>query len=199
MPAPIACSRSARNGSGPGRDDKVLADWNGLMIAALAKASAVFDQPAWLQRAENAFAFIVTHMGQDGRLAHSWRAGRTLELAFLEDYALMAAAAIALFEHTGQRRPIAITPKAGCGSSTRTTSIRTMAAISRPRPRPPTCWCAPRTPRTGRCRAATGCWSRSWPSCSTSPARRPTAQQAERQIVAFSGEVAATRWATRPC
>ena len=85
----------------PGRDDKVLADWNGLMIAALAKASAVFDQPAWLERAEKAFAFIVAHMGQGGRLAHSWRAGRALELAFLEDYVQMAAAATALFEHTG--------------------------------------------------------------------------------------------------
>jgi uncharacterized protein YyaL (SSP411 family) len=85
----------------PGRDDKVLADWNGLMIAALAKASAVFDQPAWLRRAEAAFAFVVTHMLRDGRLAHSFRAGRTLDLAFLEDYAQMSSAALTLFEHTG--------------------------------------------------------------------------------------------------
>ena len=87
----------------PGRDDKVLADWNGGMIAALAKASAVFDEPAWLERAERAFAFVNRHMQIDGRLAHSWRAGRTLDLAFLEDYAQMATAALALFEHTGDR------------------------------------------------------------------------------------------------
>jgi uncharacterized protein len=87
----------------PGRDDKVLADWNGPMIAALAKASAVFDEPAWLQRAERAFAFIVDRMQQGGRLAHSWRAGRSLDLAFLEDYAQMAAAALTLFEHTGHK------------------------------------------------------------------------------------------------
>jgi uncharacterized protein len=87
----------------PGRDDKVLADWNGPMIAALAKASAVFDEPAWLRRAERAFAFIVDRMQQGGRLAHSWRAGRTLDLAFLEDYAQMAAAALTLLEHTGQK------------------------------------------------------------------------------------------------
>jgi hypothetical protein len=85
----------------PGRDDKVLADWNGLMIAALAKASAVFDQPDWLVRAERAFEFILRHMARDDRLAHSWRAGRVLDLAFLEDYAQMAAAALALFEHAG--------------------------------------------------------------------------------------------------
>jgi hypothetical protein len=87
----------------PGRDDKVLADWNGSMIAALAKAAAVFDEPAWLQRAEAAFAFVALHMQPRGRLAHSWRAGRTLDLAFLEDYAQMATAALALFEHTGKQ------------------------------------------------------------------------------------------------
>ena len=87
----------------PGRDDKVLADWNGPMIAALAKASAVFDEPAWLQRAEAAFAFVALRMQPHGRLAHSWRGGRTLDLAFLEDYAQMAAAALALFEHTGKQ------------------------------------------------------------------------------------------------
>jgi uncharacterized protein YyaL (SSP411 family) len=87
----------------PGRDDKVLADWNGPMIGALAKASAVFREPAWLERAERAFAFIVGHMQRDGCLAHSWRAGRTLDLAFLEDYAQMASAALTLFEHTGSQ------------------------------------------------------------------------------------------------
>jgi hypothetical protein len=87
----------------PGRDDKVLADWNGPMIAALAKASAVFAEPAWLQRAERVFAFVTRRMQQGSRLAHSWRSGRTLDLAFLEDYAQMAAAALTLFEHTGRQ------------------------------------------------------------------------------------------------
>ncbi|HSA82863.1 MAG TPA: thioredoxin domain-containing protein [Geminicoccaceae bacterium] len=87
----------------PGRDDKVLADWNGLMIAALAAASAVFDRPDWLERARGAFAFITAQMVTDDRLAHSWRAGRTLDLAFLEDYANLASAALTLFEHTAER------------------------------------------------------------------------------------------------
>ena len=73
------------------------------MIAALARASAVFDRPEWLERARRAFAFITAQMMTDDRLAHSWRAGRTLALAFLEDYANMASAALALFEHTAER------------------------------------------------------------------------------------------------
>jgi hypothetical protein len=86
----------------PGCDDKVLADWNGLTIGALARSSAVFQEPAWLARAEAAFAFICRNMASGDRLAHSWRAGRRLELAFLDDYAQMAAAAVALFEHTAK-------------------------------------------------------------------------------------------------
>ncbi len=46
----------------PGFDDKVLADWNGLMIAALAKAADAFDRPDWLAAAEQAFDFIRTRM-----------------------------------------------------------------------------------------------------------------------------------------
>jgi len=87
----------------PGRDDKVLADWNGLMIAALVRASAVFDQPDWLQLAEDAFAFITTNMQTGHRLAHSFRDGRTLDLGFVEDYAAMADAALALFQATQQQ------------------------------------------------------------------------------------------------
>jgi hypothetical protein len=86
----------------PGRDDKVLADWNGLTIAALARASAVLRRPDWLERAEAAFAFVGRNMASGDRLAHSWRAGRRLDLAFLDDYAQMAAAALALFEHTAR-------------------------------------------------------------------------------------------------
>ncbi|MEM7024040.1 MAG: glycoside hydrolase family 76 protein, partial [Pseudomonadota bacterium] len=87
----------------PELDDKVLADWNGLMIAALAKASAVFDQPDWLARAEAAFGFVVERMSRNGRLVHSWREGRSMDLAFLEDYAEMAHAAVILAAHTNEQ------------------------------------------------------------------------------------------------
>ncbi|MCY3672426.1 MAG: thioredoxin domain-containing protein [Alphaproteobacteria bacterium] len=89
----------------PLRDDKVLADWNGLMIAALARAGAAFDEPAWTRMAERAFAFVETHMtAPDGRLRHSWRLGRARHPASLDDYAAMMRAALMLEEATGNRR-----------------------------------------------------------------------------------------------
>ena len=87
----------------PGRDDKVLADWNGLMIAGLARASAVFDEPEWLELAKAAFAFVIERMQTDDNLAHSFRDGRTLDLGFVEDYAAMVDAALALYQHDGER------------------------------------------------------------------------------------------------
>ena len=87
----------------PSRDDKVLADWNGLMIAALARAAGIFDRPDWLLAAREAFAFILRALDAgDGRLHHSWRAGRARDLATLDDYANMARAALLLHEATGE-------------------------------------------------------------------------------------------------
>jgi len=88
----------------PGLDDKVLADWNGLMIAALARASAVFGAPAMLQAASTAFAFIDEHLRDaSGRLAHAWREGRVGAVGLLDDFANTARAALSLFEATGER------------------------------------------------------------------------------------------------
>ncbi len=85
----------------PGRDDKVLADWNGLMIAALAAVGAVFDRAQWITAAEAAFVFVRDHMSARGRLHHSYRDGQLKAAAVLDDYANMARAAITLFEVTG--------------------------------------------------------------------------------------------------
>src|SRR5690606_25671020 len=86
----------------PGRDDKVLVDWNGLMIAALARAATAFQEPTWLEAAEDAFAFVHTHgTAEDGRLRHSWREGRLRHPATLDDYAQIARAAVVLYEATG--------------------------------------------------------------------------------------------------
>jgi uncharacterized protein YyaL (SSP411 family) len=87
----------------PGRDDKVLADWNGLMIAALAEAGAVFDRPEWVEAARRVFSFVTTRMGEGGRLKHVWRAGQARHPAVLEDYANMARAALALYQVTAER------------------------------------------------------------------------------------------------
>ena len=85
----------------PGWDDKVLADWNGLMIGALAFAGQVFEEPSWVEAAERAFGFVSTVMVRDGRLTHSWRHGRLKHPATLEDYANLCDAALALHEATG--------------------------------------------------------------------------------------------------
>ncbi len=87
----------------PGRDDKVLADWNGMMIAALAAAGTVFERPEWLTAAAAAFSFVVDEMTVDGRLRHSWCAGQARHPAVLDDYANMARAALVLFEVTADR------------------------------------------------------------------------------------------------
>jgi uncharacterized protein YyaL (SSP411 family) len=86
----------------PQWDDKVLADWNGLMIAALAQAAAILDEPGWLSDAESAFAFVCRYMTESGRLRHAWREGQLRHAAVLDDYANLARAAILLFEATGK-------------------------------------------------------------------------------------------------
>lgn len=87
----------------PGLDDKILADWNGLMIAALAQGATAFDEPGWLAMARQAFDFVAGEMTRDGRLGHSWRAGQLLLPGLASDYACMIKAALALNETTGDR------------------------------------------------------------------------------------------------
>ncbi len=85
----------------PGWDDKVLADWNGLMIGAMARAAAVFDEPGWLAAAERAWSFVVDRMSDGDRLWHAARDGKVRNAGMLEDYANMAQAGLVLFEVTG--------------------------------------------------------------------------------------------------
>jgi uncharacterized protein YyaL (SSP411 family) len=84
----------------PGLDDEVLADWNGLMIAALVHAACAFSDAGWLQTARAAYEFVRSSMTRDGRLGHSWRDGRLLIPALASDYAAMGRAALALYEAT---------------------------------------------------------------------------------------------------
>ena len=87
----------------PGLDDKVLADWNGLMIAALANASQMLDDPSWLELASRAFDFVARAMTHSNRLGHSWRAGQLKFPGLASDCAAMIRAALALYEATGRR------------------------------------------------------------------------------------------------
>ncbi|HDZ74168.1 MAG TPA: thioredoxin domain-containing protein [Aurantimonas coralicida] len=84
----------------PGRDDKVLADWNGLMIRALAEIGSALGNDDALALARDAFDFVVQDMIVDGRLRHAARAGRTTGLALSSDYGALIQAAVALFAAT---------------------------------------------------------------------------------------------------
>ena len=85
----------------PGLDDKVLTDWNGLMIAALAKAARVFDDDAYTAAAENAAGFLLDTMRDDaGRLLHRYRNGDAAIRAHLDDYACLVWGLIELYETT---------------------------------------------------------------------------------------------------
>ena len=86
----------------PGLDDKVLADWNGLMIAALVNASLAFEEPHWLAMAARAFLFVDAKMTHGDRLGHSWRGGKLLIPGLASDHAAMIRAALALHEATGE-------------------------------------------------------------------------------------------------
>jgi uncharacterized protein len=87
----------------PGLDDKVLADWNGLMIAALVNAGIILGEPDWLGMAKQAFDFIAANMTKGDRLGHSWRAGKLSFPGLASDFAAMIRAALALHEATGER------------------------------------------------------------------------------------------------
>ena len=91
----------------PIRDDKVLADWNGLAIAALANAGMVLRNGNWTTAAMRAVEFIESALGDGDRLYHSWRNGTRHHTGFADDYAAMARAAFTLWEATGDRRFLA--------------------------------------------------------------------------------------------
>ncbi len=85
----------------PHLDDKVLADWNGLMIAALARAAVTLDEPRYRAAAEKAAGFVLGRLkAPDGRLLHRWRAGEAAIPATLNDHAAMALGCLALYEAT---------------------------------------------------------------------------------------------------
>jgi uncharacterized protein len=87
----------------PGLDDKVLADWNGMMIAALTNASLMFDEPSWRELAARAFDFIARAMTRGDRLGHSWRQGQLKFPGLASDFTAMIRAALALYEATAQQ------------------------------------------------------------------------------------------------
>jgi hypothetical protein len=85
----------------PHLDDKVLTDWNGLMISSLAFGSRVLEEPRYREAAKKAADFILQKMKtQEGRLMHRWRDGQTAIPAFIEDYAFFIHGLVDLYEAT---------------------------------------------------------------------------------------------------
>jgi uncharacterized protein YyaL (SSP411 family) len=85
----------------PHKDDKVLTDWNGLVIAALAKAARAFGSRPYADAAGSAVRFIMDRMRTpDGRLFHRYREGEAAVAANLDDYAFLAWGLIELYEAT---------------------------------------------------------------------------------------------------
>ncbi|MGZ3593617.1 MAG: thioredoxin domain-containing protein [Syntrophales bacterium] len=83
----------------PYKDDKILTDWNGLMIAALAKGAQVFMDKAYLKAAQKAVNFILDNMREiDGRLYHRHREGESAIMANLDDYAFLIWGLIECYE-----------------------------------------------------------------------------------------------------
>ncbi|HUH66350.1 MAG TPA: thioredoxin domain-containing protein, partial [Syntrophales bacterium] len=83
----------------PYKDDKILTDWNGLMVAALAKAAQVFMDKVYLKAAQNAVKFIIADMREiHGRLFHRHREGESAITANLDDYAFLIWGLIECYE-----------------------------------------------------------------------------------------------------
>lgn len=84
----------------PARDERVLADMNGLAIAAIARAGIVFEKQEWIDAAIAAFDHVVKTLGKGDHLSHAAKGGQ----GFADDYANMARAALQLWEVTGEER-----------------------------------------------------------------------------------------------
>ncbi|MEN8174738.1 MAG: thioredoxin domain-containing protein [Pseudomonadota bacterium] len=82
----------------PGRDEKVLASWNALMIKGLARAARVFGRDDWLASVQRALDFVRTTLWRDGRLLATCKDGRAHLAAYLDDYALMLDALLELLQ-----------------------------------------------------------------------------------------------------
>ncbi|MBL8775391.1 MAG: thioredoxin domain-containing protein [Acidimicrobiales bacterium] len=98
----------------PGLDDKVLTEWNGLMLATLAEAAAATGDERWLADAVQTAEFLLAHLrGEDGRWLRSWQAGadgrpaRAQHLAYAADHAALVDGFTRLAEASGDARWIA--------------------------------------------------------------------------------------------
>jgi len=88
----------------PGRDEKVLTGWNGLMLASFAEAAAIFDRPDYLIIAKDNASFVLNSLFKDGLLLRTYRSGQAKLNAYLEDYAFYADGLVTLYQVSGELR-----------------------------------------------------------------------------------------------
>jgi len=91
----------------PGRDEKVLAAWNGLMLRSFAFAARVLDREDYREVAEKNAAFLLEKLRSGGRLHRSYKDGRARFNGYLEDYAMVADGLVTLYEATFETRWLA--------------------------------------------------------------------------------------------
>ena len=82
----------------PGRDEKILAAWNGMMIGAFAEGYRALHEPRYLEAAERAVDFVMTTLWDGHALRRSFKDGVARFNAYLEDYAQLAGAMLDIYE-----------------------------------------------------------------------------------------------------
>jgi uncharacterized protein YyaL (SSP411 family) len=88
----------------PGRDEKVLTAWNGLMLAAFADAAGVLGSDEYLVVAKRNAAFILSELHHDGRLLRTWKQGSAKLNGYVEDYANVVDGLVVLYQASGEVR-----------------------------------------------------------------------------------------------
>ena len=88
----------------PGRDEKILTAWNGLMLSSFAEASAILDREDYKKTAEGNAQFVLSHLQRNHLLLRTYRNGEAKLNGYLEDYACFLDGLICLYEATGQLR-----------------------------------------------------------------------------------------------
>jgi uncharacterized protein YyaL (SSP411 family) len=91
----------------PFRDEKILASWNGLVVAALADAGVLLGEASLLAAAERAYAHVERRLVSGGEVLRFVKGGEIVGPGFLDDHAFTAAAALALYEATGNEERLA--------------------------------------------------------------------------------------------
>ncbi len=86
----------------PGRDEKILTAWNGMMLASFAEAAAIFDRKDYLEIARRNARFLLNNLRKDGLLLRTYKDGKAKLNAYLEDYAFLADGLLTLYEVSGE-------------------------------------------------------------------------------------------------